>query len=188
MSKVLTAEEVKYNIAKGIFRPHTALTQMALAYFQNAENYFAKAIFPICRVDLSSDIYYRFSKEDLLRDNWQRKPEYGQVMPAVVSEDTDTYHCQVDQMIMGISKIRQTDLTRRQGPALARDPRMQRTKTIAEQANIHMDRLFANAYFKSGVWGNEFVGVDSTTPSGNQTIKFSNDNSNTNNSASARLS
>lgn len=173
----LTPAQVQANIAKGTFRPHTALTNMALAYFQNASNYFAKAIFPICPVELSSDIYYRFSKEDLLRDNWQRKPEYGQVMPAVVSEDTDTYNCQVDQMIMGISQIRQTDLKRRQGTAFARDPRQQRTKTMAEQANIHQDIMFANAYFSSGKWGNEWTGVDSTETTGKQFIKFSNHNS-----------
>lgn len=173
----LTPAQVQNNIAKGLFRPHTALSNMALAYFQNAENYFARAIFPICQVDLSSDIYYKFSKEDLLRDNWQRKPEYGSVMPAVISEDTDTYACQVDQIIMGISQIRQTDLQRRQGPALARNPRLQRTKTIAEQANIHQDKIFAGKFFVSGAWGNEKVGVDSTTTTGNQVIKFSNDNS-----------
>lgn len=176
MSK-LTPAEVQANIAKGYFKPHAVLSNMALAYFQNASNYFAKAIFPICPVQQSSDLYYRFSKEDLLRDNWQRKPEYGSVMPAVISEDTDTYHCHVDQMIMGISQIRQTDLERRQGPNFARDPKQQRTKTIAEQANIHQDLLFAKKFFVPGAWENEWTGVDSTTTEGKQFIKFSNANS-----------
>lgn len=171
-----TANGIKAEIAKGIFRPHTALTNMALAYYQSVANYFAKAIFPICPVDQSSDNYYIFDKEDLLRDSWQRKPAYGKVAPAVVSEHTDTYNCKVDQMIMGIDQIRQTDLQRRQGPTI-RDPRIQRTKTIAEQANIHQDVLFAGGFFKSGVWGNELTGVDSTAPTEGQFIKFSNDNS-----------
>lgn len=171
-----TTNGIKAEIAKGIFRPHTALTNMALSYFQSASNYFAKAIFPICPVNQSSDDYYIFDKEDLLRDSWQRKPAYGKVDPAVVSEHTDTYNCKVDQMIMGIDQIRQTDLQRRNGPAI-RDPRIQRTKTIAEQANIHQDVLFANSFFKAGVWGNEFSGVDNTSPTTGQFIKFSNDNS-----------
>lgn len=172
----ITPAQIEYQIAKGTFRPHTALTNMAQAYFQNAANYFAKAIFPICRVQQSSDLYYIFDKEDLLRDDWQRKPAYGQVMPSPVSEHTDTYACKVDQIIKGIDQIRQTDLMRRQGPALA-DPRAQRTRVIAEQANIHQDRLFANAFFKPGVWGNELAGVDTTTPGEKEFIKFSNDNS-----------
>lgn len=171
-----TAASIQADIAKGAFRPHTALSNMALAYFQSDANSFAKTIFPICPVTKSSDNYYIFDKEDLLRDNWHRKPAYGKVDPAVLSEHTETYACQVDQMIMGIDQIRQTDLTRRMGPKIA-DPKQQRTKTIAGQANIHQDRLFAEKYFKSGAWENELSGVDSTNPTSNQFIKFSNGNS-----------
>lgn len=171
-----TPAGIRAEIIKGIFRPHTAFTNMALAYYQNARNYFAKVIFPVCPVSLSSDNYCIFDKEDLLRDNWKRKPAYGKVDPAPVSEHTETYACQVDQMIMGIDQIRQTDLNRRQGPSTI-DPKTQRTKAIAEQANIHQDRMFAESFFKKGVWGNEKAGIDSTSPNSGQFIKFSNGNS-----------
>ena len=146
MKERTTPAGIQAEITKGIFRPHTALTNMAMAYYQNASNYFAKAIFPVCPVSLSSDNYYIFDKEDLLRDNWKRKPAYGKVDPAPVSEHTETYACQVDQMTMGIDQIRQTDLNRRQGPSTM-NQKMQRTRTIAEQANIHQDRLFAEKFF-----------------------------------------
>lgn len=171
-----TAASIQADIAKGAFRPHTALSNMALAYFQSDVKAFAKTIFPICPVTLSSDNYYVFDKEDLLRDNWQRKPAYGKVDPAVLSEHTESYACVVDQMIMGIDRIRQTDLTRRQGPGAA-DPRMQRARTMAGQANIHQDVLFSKAFFRPGVWGHEETGVDSTIPTSGQFIKFSNGNS-----------
>lgn len=171
-----TAASIQVDIAKGLFRPHTALSNMALSYFQNDSKYFARTIFPICPVTLSSDNYYIFDKEDLLRDNWHRKPAYGKVDPAVLSEHTETYACDVDQMIMGIDQIRQTDLTRRMGPT-TRDPKMQRTRAVASQANIHQDRIFAENFFKTGVWNNEFTGIDSTNPNSQQFIKFSNANS-----------
>lgn len=176
MYKKRTTAGISSEIRKGVFRPHTALTNLALAYYQNAANYFAKAIFPVCPVQLSSDNYYVFEKEDLLRDNWQRKPAYGKVDPAVVSEHTETYVCQVDQMIMGIDQIRQTDLDRRQAPATA-NPKQQRTRTIAEQANIHQDVLFAEGFFHEGAWANEWEGKDETELSDKQFIKFSNANS-----------
>lgn len=171
-----SAASIQTDIAKGTFRPHTALSNMALSYYQSDAKSFAKTIFPICPVTLSSDNYYIFAKEDLLRDNWHRKPAYGKVDPAVLSENTETYACQVDQMIMGIDQIRQTDLVRRMGPRTA-DPKQQHTKTMAGQANIHQDRIFASKYFKSGAWEQEFTGVDSVTPSEKQFIKFSNGNS-----------
>lgn len=172
-----TAASIQADIAKGAFRPHTALSNMALSYYQSDAKAFAKTIFPICPVSLSSDNYYVFDKEDLLRDNWHRKPAYGKVDPAVLSEHTDSYACTVDQMIMGIDRIRQTDITRRQGSSVARDPRAQRTRALAGQANIHQDNIFAQHFFKSGVWTNEFTGVDSTTTTGAQFIKFTNGNS-----------
>ena len=137
-----TTKSIQADIAKGAFRPHTALSTMALAYYQQDSTTLAKNMFPVCPVGLSSDNYYVFDKEDLLRDNWQRKPAYGKVDPAVISEHTETYACTVDQMIMGIDSIRQTDLNRRQGPRTA-DPRQQRTKVMAAQANIHQDSDFS---------------------------------------------
>lgn len=171
-----TAASIQAEIAKGTFRPHTALSNMALAYYQNNTTSFAKTIFPICPVTLSSDNYYIFDKEELLRDNWHKKPAYGKVDPAVLSEHTKQYACQVDQMIMGIDQIRQTDLARRMGPRIA-NKKQQRTKTMAEQANIHQDRLFAEKYFKKGAWKQESSGVDTTVPDSGQFIKFSNGNS-----------
>lgn len=171
-----SAASIQADIAKGAFRPHTALSNMALAYYQSDRNCFAKTIFPVCPVSLSSDNYYVFDKEDLLRDNWHRKPAYGKVDPAVLSEHTETYACVVDQIIMGIDQIRQTDLNRRQGPGTA-DTKQQRTKAMAGQANIHQDAWFANSFFRKGVWKQEFTGVDSTTPASGQFIKFSNANS-----------
>lgn len=176
MGRRVTAADIQVEIAKGAFRPHTALSNMALSYFQSDKNYFARTIFPMCPVSLSADNYYIFSKEDLLRDSWKRKPAYGKVEPAVLGENGQTYACQVDQMIVGIDQIRQTDLIRRQGPSI-RDPRQQRTRMIATQANIHQDVLFAKNFFKAGVWENEFAGVDSTSVSDKQFIKFSNGNS-----------
>lgn len=171
-----TAAGIQADIAKGTFRPHTALSNMALAYYQSDAKAFAKTIFPVCPVTLSSDNYYVFDKEDLLRDSWQRKPAYGKVSPAVLSEHTESYACRVDQMIMGIDRIRQTDLVRRQGPSTA-DPRIQRTKAMAGQAAIHQDACFAQAYFRPGAWAHEETGTDSTTPGAGEYIKFSNGNS-----------
>ncbi len=42
-----TAASIQADIAKGAFRPHTALSNIALAYFQSDANSLAKTIFPI---------------------------------------------------------------------------------------------------------------------------------------------
>lgn len=174
---IIPTSRINAQIAKGAFRPHTALSNMALNYFQSASDYFARSIFPICRVRQSADNYYKFTLEDLLRSGWQAKPAYGKVMPTVIGEQTDTYAVKVYQMIMGIDEIRETDVERRQGPAFATNTRQMQTKTLAEQANIFQDEMFANAFFRTGVWANELTGVDDTNPGSGQTIKWTNHNS-----------
>ena len=41
MGRKVTAADIQVEIAKGAFRPHTALSNMALSYFQSDKNYFA---------------------------------------------------------------------------------------------------------------------------------------------------
>lgn len=55
-----TTASIQADIMKGAFKPHTALSNVALAYYQSDAKAFAKAIFPICPVSLSSDNYYIF--------------------------------------------------------------------------------------------------------------------------------
>lgn len=43
-----TTKSIQAEIAKGAFRPHTALSTMALAYYQQETTSFAKNMFPVC--------------------------------------------------------------------------------------------------------------------------------------------
>ena len=138
----MTPETLRYEIAKGAFKPNIYLTNLSMAYFQDASRYVAKNIFPICPVQLSSARYYKFSKEDLLRDNVRRKPQFGQVEPAMMGQLDDSYACLVDQVIVGIDKISALDFQRSRAPGVA-DPRKAKAKFIAEQLNLHQDIVFA---------------------------------------------
>ena len=170
----MTPEKIMYDIQKGAFKPNIYLTNLSMAYFQDASRYVAKSIFPICPVQLSSARFYSFSKEDLLRDNVQRKPEFGKVSPAQFGHKDESYSCLVDQIIVGIDRISSLDYQRTNAPGVI-DPRRAKAKFIAEQMNIHQDVVFAKNFFQTGVWSNEWTGV-TTTPSTNQFLKFSDDN------------
>ena len=162
-------------IAKGAFQPNIYLTNMSMAYFQDATKYAAKALFPICPVQLSSARYYIFDKASLLRDNAQRKPEFGKVSPAQMGLLDQSYSCKVDQIIVGIDQISALNFQRTSAPG-AVDPRRAKIKFIAEQMNLHQDRLFAEQFFKSGIWGNEWTGAAAYSASSKTFIKFSDDN------------
>lgn len=168
-------EVLRHEIQKGAFKPNLYLTNLSMAYFQDASRYVAKNIFPICPVQLSSARYYTFSKEDLLRDNVFRKPQFGKVQPAIMGQSDQSYSCQVDQVIVGIDEIESLNFARTNAPGAA-DPRKAKAKFIAEQMNLHQDLVFAENFFKEGVWGNEWTGGTAHTSASKQFIKFNDDN------------
>lgn len=175
MGNIMSNNSIYKKIAKG-WKPNRYLSNMSMAYFANPSDWVATKIFPICPVSLSNSYYYTFLKGDLARDNVQKKPAYGKVNPAVMGHMDNTYKCTVDQIIVGIDQIGTLDYQRSNAPASI-DPRRSRTKFIVEQMNLHLDVTFARNYFMSGIWGNEFTGVEAGTPiSGNQFIKFTDAN------------
>lgn len=168
-------EQMAYAIQKGSFKPNVYLTNLSMAYFQEASRYVAKSIFPICPVRLSSARYYTFSKEDLLRDNVSRKPEFGKVSPAQMGQSDQSYACHVDQVITGIDQINALDYQRSGAPGVA-DPRRAKVKFVAEQMNLHQDIVFAENFFREGVWENEWTGSDTYDDNGKKFIKFNDAN------------
>lgn len=172
----ITQAMLEAEIRKSGFQPHIRLTNISTAYFQSMANRPAKSLFPIVPVQLSTASFYRFSKEDLLRDNVQKKPQYGTVEPFVVSHDTDTYECEVYQIKTAIDRISELDYTRAGAPAII-NAQNSKARVLTEQMAIHQDNAFADSFFKTGVWSDEWSGVDNTATTGKEFIKFSNDNS-----------
>lgn len=168
-----TTNNLQVKIAKG-WRPHQYLTNMAVAQFGEASSYVAKSIFPLCPVSQSTGYYYKFSKADLARDNVQAKPRFGHVQPAIVSETEELYRCEVDQILTGVDQLGALDYTRAKTPGSI-DPFRRKVPFVVEQMNIHLDRMFAEKFFQSGVWNNEWTGVPSAA-SGNQFLKFTDAN------------
>ncbi len=176
--EVGSVAELQARIAKG-WKPNRYLTNMSMAFFANAGDYVATSIFPICPVDFSTGYYYIYNKGDLARDNVQRKPKFGKVSPAQMGHTDATYRCEVDQIIVGIDQINAQNYRRANVPASI-DPRRAKNRFVTDQQLLHLDLTFANNFFKSGVWENEFTGIDSgpsVTPGGSQFYKFTDANS-----------
>ena len=173
-----SASELSARIAKG-WTPNRYLTNMSMAFFANASNYVATSIFPICPVEFSTGYYYVYNKGDLARDNVRRKPKFGKVPPAQMGHTDQTYKCEVDHIIVGIDQIGAVNYQRANVPPSI-DPKRAKNRFVVDQQLLHLDILFANHFFKTGVWNNEFTGIASgagVTPSGKQFIKFSDANS-----------
>lgn len=149
---------IQLSIAKG-WKPSMYLSNMSMAFFQSPGFHFARDIFPICPVMLSSGQYYIFNKAELAKDQVKRKPAFGKVDPAVFSHAEDSYSCKVDQIIIGIDQIAAVNYQRTRVPA-AIDPKRNKVRQAAEQINLHLDRMFAEKYFTEKAWKNVKEGAD----------------------------
>lgn len=167
--------EVQNRILKRRTPVNAALTNISTAYFQNLTGG-ATAFFPEVPVDVSTDIYYKFSKEDLLRDDVQRKPMLGKVDATVIGYDTDTYRCEPDQVILGYDDLYQSDLERKGAKGILR-LRQNKSRIIAEKIFIHQNKDFAKGFFRKGVWGKDLIGGASASTSGVDFVSFDNSNS-----------
>lgn len=173
---VNSAAELESRLAKG-WKPNRYLSNMSMAFFADNSDYIATKVFPICPVSTSTGFYYVFNKGDLARDNVARKPKFGRVAPAQFGHSDATYKCYVDQIIVGIDQIGALDYARSAAPGSI-DPRRAKVRAVNDQMLLHLDLEFAKHFFKSGVWANEFEGIESgSTPGANQFVKFSDANS-----------
>lgn len=178
MGNKLTTAQIADAIAKGKINPDYVLTNMAIAYYQDLNNRPASFLAPHIPVGVSTGKYYIFAKEDLLRDAFERKPMYGSVAPTQISRYTGTYECEVDQMMLASDIISQTNDARLGLPGTVRTAQAT-ALTMAQHYAIHMDRIFANKFFKKGVWDNEWTGKESSaSESSNEFLKFTDANSN----------
>lgn len=162
-------------MADNTFKPDIYLTNVSVAQFQQNTDYVASRLFPIVNVSLPMGKYYKFGKADLARSNMTEKPAFGSVAPAVFSQSEGEYSTKVYQALYPIDQITAIPYQRTNAPGAA-DPRVAKAKVAAEQTKLFMDLMFAENFFKAGVWANEYAGV-TTTPSGKQFYKFSNENS-----------
>lgn len=173
MNNGLNTALLTSKIAKG-WKPNQYLSNMSMAFFQEQGDYVADSLFPVCPVDLSTGFFYTFGQADLARDQVGKKPAYGKVQPAVMGQSDSTYKCEVDQVIVGLDQIATLNYARAKTPGV-NDPRRAKVRFITEQMKLHMDRIFAEKFFKAGVWTNEFTGVASA-PNASQFLKFTDAN------------
>lgn len=166
----VTNQSIQAQIAKG-WKPNNYLTNLSVAHFQPDDWFVSPFIFPIVPVQLSTSHYYKFGKADLARDNVQRKPQFGKAQPMIFGSEEALYKCEVDQIIVGIDQIGTLDYQRAGTPGIS-DPRRAKVRLATEQMKLHMDRVFAEGYFKTGIWTNEYTGVTGAAPAGKQFYKF----------------
>lgn len=129
-----------------------ALSNLSVAYIQDASNFIADKVFPIVNVQKQSDKYFKYEKGAFFRDEAKRRAPATESAGSGFGLGTDTYFCDK----WALHKDVDDDTVANSDPAI--DPYGDATNFVANSLLIRRERLFADAYMKTGVWGTDETG------------------------------
>lgn len=138
-----------------------ALTNVSVAYLQDASAFIADKIFPIVKVRRQSDIFYVYNKGDFMRDEAQLRGagtesaggDYG-------VEASDPYYCRKHSFHKDVTEEERANYDE------PLDADTDATEFVSQKMLIRREMEWASKYFKTGVWGTEITGKASSPSSG----------------------
>jgi hypothetical protein len=141
------------------------LTNISVAYQQDASRYIASQVFPNIPVQKQSDKYYKYDKGDWFRTDVQRRGPGAESVGLGWHISTDSYFADVWAVHADVS-----DQTRSNADAtfnLDRDS----TTLVTNHLLLRRDKQWITNFFTSGVWDTNIVGVGAT-PSAGQVLQW----------------
>lgn len=155
------------NPTPGDVHVNAPLTNISIAFLQNASNFVATRVFPNIPVQKQSDRYYVYERGDFNRDEMQlRAPGTASAGGGYNLDNTPTYFANRYSFHKDIP-----DEVRANADAVL-NPDREAAQFVTHKALIRREKLFTGAYFKAGVWAFEKAGV-AGTPTGAQVKKWS---------------
>ena len=125
------------------------LTNLSIAYMNDADNFVASKVFPTVPVSKQSDLYFTYSQADFYRDQAQYRADGTESAGSGYSLSTSNYSSQVWALHKDIG-----DQVRANSDSPL-NPDMDATKFLAHQMMIRQERDWASKFFTSGVWGTD---------------------------------
>lgn len=143
-----------------------ALTNMSVAYIQEEKNFIANSVFPQIPVKKQSDTYFVYNKGDFFRDEARVRSGASESVGGEYGvEAADPYYCRVHAFHKDVTE---QDRANYDEPL---DADADATDFVTQKMLIRRERIWAERYFKPGVWTTEITGTD-TTPGQNETLQF----------------
>jgi hypothetical protein len=136
------------------------LTNLSVAYLQNAQNFIARRAFPNVPVSKQSDSYFTFNRADFNRNEAEKRAPSTESAGGGYRLSTDTYRCDVYAIHKDIAdQVRANSDNPLSPDRNAMNWNMHKL-LIKQEVN------WASTYFAGGVWTNDINGVASSAGSG----------------------
>lgn len=129
------------------------LANVAVAYFQELAAYSTRRIFPVVPVNLKSGTYKIYERGAFYRDDVGRRPRGGELPVTGFGMSQGNYTTEEE----GLS----TFIDEQDRANLVEPMKLERAKIrlLTQQIHTHFERVWAQAYFKVGVWTRNLAGV-----------------------------
>jgi len=155
------------NPTPGDVHVNQPLTNISIAYIQQAAGFIADKVFPNVPVQKQSDRYFKYERADWFRvEAQERAPGTESAGGGWRIDNTPTYYCRPYAVHKDIDDQMRANVD---APInLDRDA----TEWVTQQLLLKRETLWANQYFTIDVWSTDRQGVASD-PTGDQFIKWS---------------
>jgi hypothetical protein len=158
------------NPTAGDVHVNAPLTNISIAYMQEAVNFIADKVFPTVPVQKQSDRYFLYPKGDWFRSEAQlRAPGTESAGSGYNIDNTPTYYAGVDAVHKDVD-----DQIRANADAPINFDR-DATQWVTQQLMIRREKNWVANYFKTGVW-TDLTGV-AAAPVANQFLRWDDANS-----------
>lgn len=149
-----------------------AMTNVSVAYLQDASSFIADKVFPIVKVKRQSDVFYIYNKGDFMRDEAQLRSGASESAGGDYGvEASDPYYCRKHSFHKDVTPEERANYDE----PLNADT--DATEFVSQKMLIRREMAWASAYFKAGIWGKEITGTEAGTGA-NETVQWSSATSN----------
>lgn len=149
------------NPTPGDVHVNTPLTNISIAFLQNASNFVATRVFPNIPVAKQSDRYYTYDRGDFNRDEMrERAPATESAGGGYRLDNTPTYFATRFSFHKDIP-----DEVRSNADAVL-NPDREAATFVTQKALIKREKQFVANFFATGKWGTDLAGVASGPSTG----------------------
>lgn len=143
-----------------------AMTNISVAYLQDASAFIADKVFPIIPVKRQSDVYYQYSKADFMRDEAKVR---GAATESAGSdygvEAQSPYYCKKHAFHKDVTPEERANYDE------PLDADKDATIFVSQKMLIRREMEWASKFFQAGVWGTEITG-SASAPGANGTLQW----------------
>lgn len=151
---------------KGQAHIDKALTNISVAYMQEESNFIADKVFPIIPVKKQSDVYFVYNKGDFFRDEARVRAGASESVGGDYGvEASDPYYCKVHAFHKDVTE---QDRANYDDPL---DADQDATDFVTQKMLIRREVVWAEKFFRPGVWSTEIQGV-AAEPEAGQVLQF----------------